>query len=244
MSQIISILSGKGGVGKSTFAIGMGLSFADMGKKVVIIELDVAFRTIDLILGMQNEVVYDLGDMINTVCEPDEAIIAYEHNPNLYFVSAPFDREINILVDDIIFLCDELKKYYDYIILDNCFDIEKMIEITTKVADVGLLITTVDNISIRNASKIATVLQNKDFNNLKLIINKINYKNPKKMIICDLDQVMDLVGIMLIGTLMIDDELYKNFNLGKPNQITKSKIIFDNISKRLQGEYIPLNIKW
>lgn len=243
MSKIISMISGKGGVGKSTFAVGLALSFANMGKKVVIIELDVGFRTLDLIFGMQNEIVYDLGDMINTTCEPDEAIINYEHNSNLYFISAPLDKDVNILVDDITFLCDELKKYYDYIILDNCFNFEKMIEITSKAADVGLILTTVDNISVRNASKVAAILQQKNFYNLKLIINKIDVKNPKKMIISDLDEIMDLVGINLIGTLMLDDELYRDFNLGKPNKIIKSKLIFDNIAKRLEGEYIPLNIK-
>lgn len=243
MSKIISILSGKGGVGKSTFAVGLGLSLANMNKKVIIIEMDVGLRTIDIILGMQNQIVYDLGDLLSNKCDPDEAIINYENNNNLYFISASVENNVDLLEQDIIFLCDELKNYYDYIILDSCFNIEKMIEITSKIVDIGLVISTVDNISVRNAGQIVNTLYDKSFNNLKLIINKINVKNPKQLLISDLDKIIDLIGINLLGTLMIDEELYINFNLGKPDKIVKSKVIFDNIARRIQGEYIPLNIK-
>lgn len=244
MGNIISITSGKGGTGKTTICAGLGHAIALHNKKVLIIELDIGLRALDIMLGLDDKVVYDLGDILNQTCKISDAILQNEKYPNIHFIASPVDISKNFNIDDISKFCLTLKSLYDYIIIDTPAGIGMGCYLSPKVSDITLLVVTPDPICVRDARKMVDLMREYNYQQIRLIINKANRKVIKNKIIKNYDEVIDSVSVQLIGVIPEDFNISLYTFKGEPfDYNSNAGVIFRNISNRLMGYYVPLSVK-
>ncbi len=243
MAKVISVTSGKGGVGKSTLCVGLGMAYALLGKNVLLIEFDVGLRGMDLMLGVSDKIVYDLGDLLEGRCNINKAIVESPWNPDLNVIVAPISLDSPMAMTDVKLLLEGLRSHFDVIILDTPAGLGLSMNLTS-LSDLALVVATPDYVCVRDGNKVVSALHKMDFKNHRLIINRINQKLLKKNIVKDLDEVIDGVSSQLIGALPEDTDMQLCVSKGNPLS-EKSKIV--NICKaialRIEGEYVPLFIK-
>ncbi len=243
MAKVISVTSGKGGVGKSTLCVGLGMAYALLGKNVLLIEFDVGLRGMDLMLGVSDKIVYDLGDLLEGRCNINKAIVESPWNPDLNVIVAPIALDSPMVINDVKLLLEGLRKHFDVIILDTPAGLGVSMNLTS-LSDLALVVATPDYVCVRDGNKVVNALHKMDFKNHRLVINRVNQKLLKKNIVKDLDEVIDGVSSQLIGALPEDQEMQLCVSKGMPLS-EKSKIV--NICKaialRIEGEYVPLFIK-
>ena len=243
MSNIILVTSGKGGVGKSTVAAALGLTFSSMHRKTVVVELDVGLRGLDLMLGVSNKTVYDLGNVLNGECRLSDGVIPVSEDGSLSLIAAPAGISTRIDYDDIVSLCKALATYFDEVIIDAPAGIGVSLLLAPKVADLVLVVATPDQISARDAGRLVGMLEQQGAKKIRLIINRVRHKKVRQNEIPDLDEVIDLVGAQLIGVVPFSEEL-SALSLG-PDEFLKSALpvkVFRNIASRTTGEYVELLI--
>lgn len=244
MSKIIAVTSGKGGVGKSTVAAGIGEAIAKRGKTVVIVELDTGLRGMDIMLGVENQAVYDLGDLLSGLCALEDALVPIEAFPGLTLIVASTAVPNQTDADQTAALFQALYDRFDYILLDMPAGVSVSLSLIPSLADAALMVTTPDYVSVRDSNKMVSVLAEQGFLNCKLLINKVNTKYRRMNMIRDLDEVLDGVGIPLIGVLPEDLQIKSAFSYGEPlEEGSAPEIIFDRIAARIEGEYTPLYIE-
>jgi septum site-determining protein MinD len=243
MSNVIVVTSGKGGVGKTTISAQLGISFAKLDKKVLLVELDVGLRGLDIMLGVEDKVVYDLGDLLNNECELSQAMTKIGEK-DLNLISAPADVTKIIDATKFIELINEIKSDFDYVIIDTPAGLGVSLAIAQVLGDLNLVVTTPDNVCKRDGARLVSLLRQMSKGEIRLIINRVDKKLLKKQDVKDLDQVIDQVGARLIGVIPNCGDIIVwtsngEWDLGE-NIIVK---IFLSIAKRIMGENIPLNIK-
>lgn len=244
MTNIILVTSGKGGAGKSTVSVALGRSFAAIGRKTVIVELDVGLRGLDLMLGVEDRAIYDLGDLLASRCSINDAVIPVDREGNLAVIVAPSSLTDVIDYDDVALLCKGLTDYFDHVIIDAPAGIGVSVLLAPKVADMVLVVATPDSVCVRDGGRLAALLSEHGAPNIRLVINKINVKQIKAQEIKDMDQVIDGVGAQLIGTVPLDGELASGRLDGDLKG--KSRVcgqIFENIAYRILGEDVELLIQ-
>ncbi len=243
MSKIIAVTSGKGGVGKSTVSAGLGQAFARLGRQTLILELDVGLRGLDIMLGVENSVVYDLGDLLAGNCTIADALIAAEDDPGLSMIAAPASSGL-LSMERIAGLCTELRQYFEVILIDMPAGVTVSAELIPRVADMALVAATPDYVSVRDSGRMVSLLAEQGFRDCRLVINKINLKYRKMNIISDLDEVMDGVGIPLLGVIPEDLQIKAAFSGGLHlEKGSAPEIVFERIAARIEGTYIPLLIE-
>lgn len=244
MSIIIGVTSGKGGTGKTTICAGLSYAFASIDKKILIIELDIGLRCLDIILGINDKVVYDIGDVIKGDCQISDAIVKCASNDRIHLISAPMDISKVIDVNEIAEFCLSLKKYYDYIIIDMPAGIGMGCSLSPKVCDITLIVVTPDPICIRDARKVVNIMRECNYNNMRLLINMATKLVIKKNVISNYDEIIDNVSVQLIGIIPDDINIkisaFKGFNF---SETVNTMTIFSNIASRIEGNYIPLRFK-
>lgn len=244
MAKKIFITSGKGGVGKSAITALLGGALAKLGQKILIIELDFGLRSLDIILGMQDKVVFDLSDVLIGRCNVNKAIIECEYEHNLKLISAPLDCLTTYNKENIKKLFSEIDNLYDYILIDSPAGLGKSFREILELIDSALIVVTPDLVCVRDAAKVSEILSDFGVNNQRLIINKVKNKFIKLDVLPDLDYVIDMVGVQLISVIPDDIDIMKNTAKGLPlNKNTISFKIFNALSKRILGEDIPLLVK-
>lgn len=243
MAKIISITSGKGGAGKSSISTGLACAFSKRGKRVLILELDIGLRCVDIMLGVENRVVYDLGDIIAGRCSISDAVILSDTFPNLHYIAAPVNIAGDFHFDKILRCIRYLKKNYEIILIDTPAGLGISILSVQNLSDLAVIVTTPDPICIRDGEKVASLIEEVGFSDYKLIINRVNRVNMRKSSVNDLDAVIDGVGAQLLGVVAENDEYQLALSSGQwvseKNILVK---VFDAISRRIEGEYIPLVI--
>lgn len=244
MPKIIAVTSGKGGTGKSTMCAGIGYTLAKQGHRTLIIELDFGLRCLDIMFGMEGKVPYDLGDVINGRKAPLEAITQVSMASNLSILCAPSNPFSSVTAEQIVDICRAIKKYFEYIIIDTGAGINTHVFNIVEQANLILIVTTPDPVCIRDANMMSDEFYNRGNKSQRLIINKINKKIIGSELIGNLDEIIDTIGVQLIGVVPDDFALTIATGKGQPIPTNAESLkAFDAISKRLQGEYIPLTIK-
>ena len=244
MSNIILVTSGKGGVGKSTVASALGLTFAAKRHKTIIIELDVGLRGLDLMLGVEDRSVYDLGNILKGECRLSDAIIPVTDDGNLSLIVAPVKLSSRMDYDDIIDLCKILSTYFDTVIIDAPAGIGVSLLVAPKIPSTVLLVATPDHVSARDAGRLAGMLAQYGAKKVRLIINKVDTKKPSRNEIKDLDAVIDTATTQLIGVIPLCSELSSiGFDTDFAKQKSLGAKVLANIYTRLLGEYIELLIQ-
>lgn len=242
MSKVIVITSGKGGVGKTTIAARLGIAFCELQKSTLLIELDVGLRGLDIMLGVEDKVVFDLADLLNGQCDLSQAITHIDSN-GLNLISAPADVTKVLDFEKIIEFIQKVKTQFDYVIVDAPAGIGVSLSLAEYIGDLFLVVTTLDNICKRDCARLVSLLNHHSDGEIRLIINKIDKKILKKQKIKDLDEVIDQIGARLIGAIPSDDNILIAASSGDI-EIDDKLIneIFISIAKRIEGKHISLKI--
>ncbi len=243
MSKIIAVTSGKGGTGKSTVCAGLGYTLAKQGHRTLIIELDFGLRCLDIMFGMEGKIQYDLGDVLSGKKKVLDAVSQVPMASNLSILCAP-KTLTSVTAEQIVDICRSIKKYFEYIIIDTGAGINTHVFNIVEQANLILVLSTPDPVCIRDASLMSDEFYNRGNKSQRLIINKVSKKVMGTDLVTHLDEIIDKVGVQLIGVIPDDFKLVVSTGTGNPMPTDSEALkAFDAISKRLGGEYIPLTVK-
>ncbi len=239
MGQVIAVLSGKGGVGKTSICCFLGQAFARQGKKTALVELDCGLRGLDIMLGI-TDTVYDLDDVLTEKIAPSEAMVSPDGQPNLALLPAPATFEAFPSLQGMGGLCQSLLAEYDVVLLDIPAG-GGMISLAS-LADLLLVVTTPDPVCVRDCARLREFLQERaPTSTMRLLINRVKKEAFLKGVIRDLDQVIDETGIQLIGVIYESREIYLHTAQGRllaPE--SEEGRIFSAIARRVGGEQVAL----
>lgn len=247
MSKIIGIVSGKGGVGKSTICANLAFALAAQGKNVIAIDGDIGLKNLDILLGMSDGSAFDITDVLSGRCTVSKAIQTHEDYHNLSFISASQNFENNsVNRDDFRRLCRYLRGFYDYVLIDAPAGVGETFKTIALCCDECIVVATPDLTSIRDAEKTAGILSQIPGLYARLVINKINSKMISRGRLRNVDEIMDSISLPLIGLVPASEEIVLYSNGGVPVITTKDICArpLMNIAKRLSGEQVPLDKIW
>ncbi len=243
MSEVIVITSGKGGVGKTTTSANIGTGLALSGKKVCLIDADIGLRNLDVVLGLENRIVYDIVDVVEKNCRIKQALIRDKKVETLYLLPAAQTKDKNAVTEDqMVELCEELKKEFDYVIIDCPAGIEQGFKNAIVGADRALVVTTPEVSAVRDADRIIGLLEASEINNPKLILNRLRVDMAKRGDMMSIEDVTEILAIEVIGVVPDDETIIVSTNKGEPAVIdekSKAGQAYRNITKRIMGEEVP-----
>ncbi|MCH5195114.1 MAG: P-loop NTPase [Oscillospiraceae bacterium] len=242
MSQIIAVTAGKGGTGKSTTSANVATGLATLGHKTLLVELDFGLRCLDIMLGIKDKVKHDIGEYLEGKIDILTATTMVERVPNLSLVCATRNPFIDINAQKIMAVCEEMREHFEYIIIDTA-GVGSSVFSVIKAADLILMVTTPDTVCVRDGAILSDFLYVKNCINQRLIINKVSPRFKEEDILYDLDEVMDSVGIPLIGVVPEDVNIKICGAKGEalPTSCGGYKA-YSAIAKRIDGQDVPLTI--
>ena len=243
MSEVIVITSGKGGVGKTTTTANVGTGLAMLNKKVVMIDTDIGLRNLDVVLGLENRIVYNLVDVVEERCRIKQALIKHKKYDNLYLLPSAQTRDKDsVTPEQMKKLVEELRSEFDYILLDCPAGIEQGFRNAIAGADRALVVTTPEVSAIRDADRIVGLLEANELRKIDLIINRLRVDMVKRGDMLSVDDVCDILSINLIGVVPDDEHIVISTNQGEP--LVGSNCLagkaYESICKRILGEDVPL----
>ena len=242
MGEVIVITSGKGGVGKTTTTANIGAGLSQLGKKVIVIDTDLGLRNLDVVMGLENQIVYNLVDVIEGTCRLKQASIRDRRYENLYLLpSAQTKDKSAISPEQMKKLTSELKEEFDYVLLDCPAGIEQGFQNAIAGADRALVVTTPEVSAIRDADRIIGLLEKNQIRNNSLIINRIRMDMVKRGDMMSIDDVTEILAIPLIGAIPDDEQVVVATNQGEPVISLDSQAgkAYTNICKRILGLEVP-----
>ncbi len=242
-AKVITVTSGKGGVGKTTTVANIAVALAASGKKVVCIDGDIGLRNLDVIMGLENRIVYDIVDIIEGRCRTRQAMIRDKRLPELFLIPAAQTRDKNaVSPSDMVRLCDELRPELDWILIDSPAGIERGFRNSIAAADKVLIVTNPEMSAVRDADRVIGLLEAEEKAAPSLIINRLNPTMVKRGDMLSVDDVYDLLRIDVLGIVPEDENVIVASNKGTPLAMdAKSKAgqAFRNIARRLDGAQVP-----
>lgn len=244
LGEAVVVTSGKGGVGKTTTTANIGTALASMGKKVVVVDGDTGLRNLDVLMGLENRIVFTLIDVIEDRCKLKQALIKDKRLPNLCLLPTAQTRDKNdISVSEMLNIVNTLKEEFDYVILDCPAGIEQGFENAIAGADRALIVVNPELTSVRDADRVIGKLDAKGLDKHELIVNRLNYEMTKNGDMLDVKDIIDSLAIKLIGVVPDDRSITISTNKGEPIVLDEKAIsgqAFKNIAKRIMGEEVPI----
>ncbi|WP_409301934.1 septum site-determining protein MinD [Peribacillus sp. SCS-155] len=246
MGEAIVITSGKGGVGKTTTSANLGTSLALLGKKVCLVDTDIGLRNLDVVMGLENRIIYDLVDVVEGRCKIHQALVKDKRFDDLLYLlpAAQTSDKSAVNPEQMKQLVDELKRDYDYIIIDCPAGIEQGYKNAVAGADKAIVVTTPETSAVRDADRIIGLLEKEEnIEPPKLVINRIRSHMLKSGEMLDIDEITTHLSIDLIGIVADDDQVIKASNQGEPIALdpnNKASIAYRDIARRILGESVPL----
>ena len=242
MSEVIVVTSGKGGVGKTTTSANVGTGLAALGKKVVLIDADIGLRNLDVVMGLENRIVYNLVDVIENKCRIKQALIKDKRHPSLFLMpSAQTKDKTSVTPEQMVKMVNQLRESFDYVILDCPAGIEQGFKNAIAGADRALVVTTPEVSAIRDADRIIGLLEANEFKKIDLIINRLRPEMVKRGEMMSSSDVVDILSIPLIGIVPDDENVVIATNQGEPlvGNHTMSGRAYQNICYRILGKEVP-----
>lgn len=245
MTRIIVVTSGKGGVGKTTVSANLGMTIASLGRKVVLVDADFGLRNLDLILGLENRIVYTAVEVIEGECRLEQALVRDKRQPNLFLLPAAQNRTKDAVTpEQMRELINNLSNLADYIIVDSPAGIESGFQNAIAGAKEALIVSTPEVASVRDADRVIGLLEANGVKRIHLIINRIK---PQMVQVNDMmspDDILEILAIPLIGLIPDDERVIVASNRGEPLILAEKQclpsIAFSNIARRLEGEKVPM----
>lgn len=244
MQNVIVVTSGKGGVGKTTTVANLGSGLAQMGKKVVLIDTDIGLRNLDVVLGLENRIVYDLVDVVEGTCRIKQALIKDKRYDGLYLLPAAQTRDkMSVNPEQMVRLVAELETEFDYILIDCPAGIEQGFKNAVAGAKSAIVVTVPEVSAVRDADRIIGLLSAAGIDDAQLLVNRLRSDMVKRGDMLGLDDTLDILGIELIGVVPEDEKIIRSTNMGEPIVLTDKAPAgraYRNIVRRILGENVPL----
>ncbi len=242
-ATVLTITSGKGGVGKTTAVANIGVALASTGQKVVCVDSDIGLRNLDVVMGLENRIVYDLVDVVEGRCRLRQAMIHDKRVPELYLIPAAQTRDKSaVSPSDMVRLCNELRPECDWVLIDSPAGIERGFYNAIAGADKIIVMTNPEISAVRDADRVIGIVEAEEKGSPVLIINRLNSAMVKRGDMISVDDVLDLLAIKLLGIVPEDENVIVASNKGTPLALdgkTKAGQAFQNIARRLMGEEVP-----
>lgn len=244
MGEVVVITSGKGGVGKTTTTANLGAALAMAGKTVVVVDGDIGLRNLDVALGLENNIVYDLVDVIEKRCRLRQAILRHPQIPGLYMLPASQTRnKEEVSKEGIKMLCKELSEQYDYVLIDCPAGIDKGFENAAAGAARAIVVTVPEPAAVRDADKVVARLEEEGIRDRRLVIARMRAHLAEKGMILRTEEIIDWIGISLLGVVPEDEAVLTRGCHGKlAVQLEDSPAgeAYKNVAGRLLGRRVPL----
>ncbi|CEP67054.1 ATP binding protein MinD [Moorella glycerini] len=247
MGEVIVITSGKGGVGKTTTTANLGTGLASLGKKVVLVDTDIGLRNLDVVMGLENRIVYDLLDVVEGRCRLKQALIKDKRLENLYLLPANQTRDKTAVSrQQMIDLMAQLREEYEFVLIDCPAGIEMGFKNAIAGAEKALVVTTPEVAAVRDADRIIGLLEAAEMEAPRLIINRLRPDMVRKGDMMDIEDMLEILAIDLIGVVPEDEYIVISTNRGEPavlDRHSRAGQAYRNISRRLLGEEVPF-LNW
>lgn len=243
MGKVIVITSGKGGVGKTTSTANLGAALAMQNKKTLLIDTDIGLRNLDVVIGLENRIVYDLVDVIEGKCQTKQAIIKDKRNENLHLLPAAQSRDKNAVTpEQMKQLIESLKNEYDYILIDCPAGIEQGFKNAIAAAEDAFVVATPEVSAVKDADRIIGLLASSGIDKPRLIINRLKMNMVKDGNMLSIEDVQEVLGIEPIGIVPDDENIVISTNKGEPLVYKGDSLAakaYNNIAQRVLGRDIP-----
>ncbi len=242
--RVIVITSGKGGVGKTTTNANIGTALARMGKKVVMIDTDLGLRNLDLLLGLENRIVYTIVDVVEERCKLKQALVKDKKNPNLCLLAAAQTRDKSAVTQEQLKeICEKLQKDFDFILVDCPAGIEQGFQNAVAGASEAIVVTTPEMSAVRDADRIIGLLEAKEeIKSYKLLLNRVRPNLIKSNDMMSVDDVVEILSAELIGIIPEDTGIITSTNKGEPivnDEKSLAGQAYNNVARRIIGEDVP-----
>ncbi len=242
MGKVIVVTAGKGGVGKTTSTANIGAALTKLGNKVIVIDGDIGLRNLDVVMGLENRIVFDLVDLIEKKCKPRQAMIKDKRFDGLYLIPAAQTRDKDAInPEQMKELCDELKEEFDYVIVDCPAGIENGFKNAIAGADSAIVVTTPEVSAVRDADRIIGLLEAHSVDDINLVVNRIKMNMVRNGDMLDINDILDILRIKLIGVVPDDENVVISTNKGEPVVEYNNSLAgtaYSNIARRVMGEEV------
>jgi septum site-determining protein MinD len=244
-SRVITITSGKGGVGKTTTTANLGTALAMQGKKVAVVDSDIGLRNLDAVLGLENRIVYDLVDVVEGQCRLRQALIKDKRLPELYLLPAAQTRDKNAVNSvQMEQLCRQLRQEFEYILIDSPAGIEQGFRNAIVGADEIIIVANPEMASVRDADRIIGLVEAAGKPEPRLLLNRLRPEMVKRGDMMDVTDVLEVLGIELVGIIPEDEMIIVATNKGEPavyDKRSRAGRAYINAAQRIMGEAVPLD---
>lgn len=241
--EVIVITSGKGGVGKTTTTASLGAALALRGQRTLVVDADIGLRNLDVILGLENRIVFNLVDVAKKICKPSQAIIKSKKSSNLFLLPASQTDDKDVIDEaEVRYVLEQFKREFHYILVDSPAGIEQGFRNACAGADSAIVVTTPEVSAIRDADRVVGLLASKGLES-RLIINRIDFEMVRRGDMLSVKDVQDILGIEILGVIERDEQIIVAANCGEPvvyNPRSKAGQAFTRIAARVCGEPIPI----
>ncbi len=241
MSRVIVITSGKGGVGKTTSSANLGMGLASLGQKVVLIDADFGLRNLDLLLGLENRIVYTAQDVLAGNCRLEQALVKDKRQPNLALLPAANNRmKESVTPEQMRQLIDMLKPLFEFVLIDSPAGIETGFQNAIAAAEEAVIVTTPEIAAVRDADRVIGLLEANDIRKAQLIVNRLRPAMVASNDMMSVSDVQEILAIPLVGIIPDDEQVIVSTNRGEPLVLAEDPSLagtaYRNIARRLQGE--------
>ena len=244
VKKVIGVVSGKGGVGKTTTAANLGTALSLENKKTVIVDADIGLRNLDVVMGLENRIVYDIVDVVEGTCRLKQALIKDKRFENLYLLPAAQTRDKNaVTVEQMNDLCNKLRESFDYIIIDCPAGIEQGFKNAIAGADRAIVVTNPEVSAVRDADRIIGLLEANEINDIRLVINRIRHDMVRRGDMMNKEDIIEILAIKLLGLVPDDESIIVSTNKGEPAILDNKSLAgqaYKNIARRILGDDVPM----
>ncbi len=244
-ARIILICSGKGGVGKTTLTANLGIALARIGHRVAVLDADFGLRNLDLLLGLENRIVYTAQEVLSESCRLEQALVKHKQEPNLSLLPAGNPRMLEWLTpEDMQKITGLLAERFDFVLIDAPAGVEQGFRNAAAAAREAIVVTNPEVSAVRDADRVIGLLNSMDISPVQLILNRVRPKMMASQEMLSVDEVTELLALPLLGLVMEDEQVIVSTNRGEPLTLGNATSIaargYTNIARRLNGEEVPL----